>query len=127
MTAKTCAGLLGVTMALLATPLAGWAGEITIIAREFEFTPNEITVTAGEQITVTLRNEGVLSHNLGIPDLQVQTDTVQSGDTGTMTFTAPKTGTFQFDCLVPGHVEAGMHGSMLVRAKEGWGQSQVPE
>lgn len=115
---KIIAGAVGATLALVGALPAARAGEVTIVAKEFSFTPNEIIVTTSENVTLIFINEGVLSHNLAIPALDIQTDTVQSGDTVTMTFAAPKTGTFQFSCLVPGHFEAGMEGHIMVTPKQ---------
>lgn len=115
---KIIAGAIGAALTLIVALPAARADEVTIVAKEFSYTPNEITVTAGEDVTLVFINEGVLSHNLAIPALDIQTNTVQSGDTVTLTFSAPKTGTFQFSCLVTGHTEAGMVGHMTVTPKQ---------
>jgi Cu/Ag efflux protein CusF len=36
------------------------------------------------------------------------------GETGEFIWTFANTGTFQFACLIPGHMEAGMHGPITV-------------
>lgn len=87
---------------------------ITVVGNEFQFSPHAIHVEKGQQVTVVFRNEGALSHNLTIPNLRVHTETVQSGGTDTIEFTAKKAGTYPFFCSVPGHKQAGMTGEVNV-------------
>lgn len=56
-----------------------------------------------------------MSHNLHIPMLGVQTDTIGPGRSVTVRFTPEGTGTFPFLCEVPGHEQAGMTGEITVR------------
>ena len=92
--------------------------------------------TSGE-ITVTLNNVGSVEHNWivlaagtriedesQIPDDRtdfelVGSDAVPPGDSSTLTFTAPESGTYQIICDVPGHFSAGMEGRLRVDVSEG--------
>jgi len=56
-----------------------------------------------------------MSHNLHIPTLGVQTETIGPGRRVTVRFTPESAGTFRFLCEVPGHEEAGMTGEITVR------------
>jgi uncharacterized cupredoxin-like copper-binding protein len=38
------------------------------------------------------------------------------GKTGDIVWSFANTGTFQFACLIPGHMEAGMHGPIHVQS-----------
>jgi uncharacterized cupredoxin-like copper-binding protein len=144
--------LLIIPLALILLLLAACAGtapdtaansgaqEITLIARDLEFEPNTIEVTAGRRVALTLRNEGVLEHDFSI--MHIQADDVDEhshgsdshevhmaareepdlhvaaigGETGTLKFTLLEAGTYEFYCAVPGHKEAGMTGTLIVRS-----------
>jgi nitrite reductase (NO-forming) len=94
----------------------------------FQFTPSSATVSAGDEVEVTLNNAGALDHSWVLvaqgTDPATATDanaisnastgTVAPGGTGTATFTAPDAGSYQFLCTVPGHAAAGMVGTLTV-------------
>jgi uncharacterized cupredoxin-like copper-binding protein len=113
--------------------------QVTVIARDIEFDPQTIEVAAGQRVELTLRNEGVLEHDFSImhihaedvdehshasdthvghmavaeePDLHV---VATGGETGSLKFTPMEAGTYEFYCAVPGHKEAGMTGTLVVR------------
>lgn len=94
----------------------------------FQFTPSSASVSAGDEVEVTLTNAGALEHSWvlvsGDADAATVTEadainnastgTVAGGETGSVTFTAPDAGTYQFVCTVPGHAAAGMVGTFTV-------------
>lgn len=104
------------------------------------FRPASITVREGETITLAIRNEGKVMHELvlGTPaDLARHAELmrkhpgmehdepymahVKPGATRRLTWRFSKSGTFEFACLVPGHYEAGMKGVVAVTAAAGAG------
>jgi plastocyanin len=94
----------------------------------FAFTPASATVSAGDEVEVTLTNTGALEHSWAVvssdADATIVTDseavnssatgTVAAGETGNVTFTAPAAGTYQFVCTIAGHAAAGMVGTFTV-------------
>lgn len=111
---------------------------ISVVMREadgkMEFVPNKIEVRRGEQIKFVLQNDGVLDHELVIgtlaenlkhaiemqknPDMEHDDPNAkrlapQKG--GTIVWRFTKKGAFDFSCLIPGHREAGMSGSIIVK------------
>lgn len=88
--------------------------KITITAKEFKFEPNVITVKRGQQINLLFKNMGVITHNLTIDGLKLNTETIQSGETDELHFTVDKQGEYAFKCAVPGHMQAGMTGKIIV-------------
>jgi plastocyanin len=54
------AAVLAVQRALAATPSE--AGELTIVAQDYEFVPNVVRVKAGQEIKLTIRNNGLHTH-----------------------------------------------------------------
>ncbi len=87
---------------------------VDVESTEFAFTPSSITVPAGAEVTLRLRNAGVAPHNIDIPDLGVFVF-VDAGGSGAITFTVPEaTGAFGFVCNIPGHADGGMVGDLVV-------------
>jgi GT2 family glycosyltransferase len=76
--------------------------------------PERIEAEAGETVEITFANEGSLSHNLTIKGLDAGTDTIQAGNTTTISFTPEEPGTYDIVCTVPGHSQAGMTGDLVV-------------
>lgn len=85
-----------------------------IHGKEFAFNPDSLSVEAGEQAEITFTNQGNLSHNLTIPAFDVETETIQAGNSTTVTFTPDQSGTFEIICSVPGHKQAGMVAELTV-------------
>lgn len=92
------------------------ADAITVEGSEFSFSPDEITVKKGQEVTIVFKNVGTLAHNYTIGDLGVKSETIRPGQTATVTFTPTQTGTFAFWCDVPGHRQAGMEGTLHVES-----------
>jgi nitrite reductase (NO-forming) len=89
--------------------------EITVVGTEFSFSPSSISVSAGERVKIIFKNQGKAPHNLVIQGLGIGTRTIGGGQTDTIEFTAPSSGTYTFYCSVPGHRSAGMEGRLEVK------------
>jgi plastocyanin len=89
--------------------------EFTVVGSEFSFSPSSISVSAGERVKIIFKNEGKAPHNLVIQGLGIGTRTIGGGQTDTVEFTAPSSGTYTFYCSVPGHRSAGMEGKLEVK------------
>ena len=116
--AKRFLGLTGVglVVSLAAAVYAGAAAQkVTVVAKEFTYTPSKVTVKAGQPVQLVLDNKGVIEHDFVVDKLKVKMGTIQPGKTGTVTFTPNAKGTFEFYCSVPGHKEAGMKGTLVVQ------------
>ena len=72
-----------------------------------------ITVRAGEQVKIVLRNEETgVTHNFSVDALDVASDLIPHARTAEVTFTAPaQSGTFRYDCSPHGQM---MHGVLKV-------------
>ncbi|WP_349531186.1 cupredoxin family protein [Bradyrhizobium sp. NAS80.1] len=96
--------------------------------------PNALEVKRGEQIKFVITNAGLLAHEFILadtadnlkhaalmkkyPDMEHDDPngkTVQPGVKAEMLWRFTKTGTFEFSCLIPGHREAGMVGTVTVK------------
>ncbi len=88
--------------------------EIAVSGKEFSFSPSSITLTEGERVRVVFTNAGRASHDFTLEGLGVKTRVIGAGQTDTVEFTAPASGTYTFFCSVPGHRQAGMEGNIEV-------------
>jgi plastocyanin len=92
--------------------VADGAREVHVEASSFEFDPDEITVTAGEDIAIVLTSTDIL-HDLTIDELDAHV-AAEPGETASGGFRADEPGTFTYYCTVAGHREAGMEGTLVV-------------
>jgi uncharacterized cupredoxin-like copper-binding protein len=100
---------------------------------DMRFAPARIVVREGETIRFVVRNAGRLLHEMviGTPgELQRHAELmkkfptmehdepymthVKPGAKGDIVWNFNRAGTFQFACLIPGHFEAGMLGTLIV-------------
>jgi len=114
------------------------ARTVTVVMSDDEgamkFTPDRLEVKKGEQVRFVIQNKGALKHEFMLasvkdndkhaemmkkfPDMEhddPNAKSVDPGKTAEMVWRFTKTGTFEFACLIPGHREAGMHGSVTVK------------
>lgn len=97
------------------------------------FTPSHFNVKLGETVRLRVENAGQILHEivLGTPDTldahaqdmlqhpgmahaEAFMAHVSPQDTGTLTWTFNRPGTFDFACLIAGHFQNGMRGSFTV-------------
>ena len=98
------------------------------------FVPDRVEVRKGEQIRFVLRNDGELEHEFVLatteenlkhaeqmkknPDMEHDDPNgkrLKPNATGEIVWHFTKAGTFEFACLIPGHREAGMFGTVIVK------------
>lgn len=101
---------------------------------KMHFIPNRIEIRRGEQIKFQLRNNGEMDHELVLATLEenlkhaieMQKNPDMEHDdpnarrlapkkTGEIVWAFTKAGEFDFSCLIPGHREAGMTGTVVVK------------
>jgi plastocyanin len=117
------------SLALTACGGSGSAGStsITTTMTDFHFEPTTWTVPAGKEITLKLVNNGSVEHDWVLLQKPVTPPAEQNssnelfsaqanaGETKTVTFTAPSApGEYKVICTIPGHLEAGMSGKLVV-------------
>lgn len=85
-------------------------------AKDIAFSPWELTINAADEpVTIKMVNTGAAPHNFTIDSLGISVD-VNPGEAVEVVIpagTAP--GTYDFYCDVPGHKEAGMVGTLIVK------------
>lgn len=99
-----------------------------------KFAPEKLDVKKGEQVRFVIQNKGALKHEFTLasvkdndkhaemmkkfPDMEhddPNAKSVDPGKTAEIVWRFTKAGTFEFACLIPGHREAGMHGTVTVK------------
>lgn len=111
---------------------------VSIAMRESDgrmlFVPDRVEVRRGEQVRFVLNNAGELLHEFMIatpaenakhaalmrkyPDMEhddANGKSVQPKRKAELVWRFTKPGAFEFACLVPGHYEAGMRGTIIVK------------
>lgn len=88
----------------------------TVTGTDFKLTPSTLSAEFGQEITVIFTNNGQYNHNFVISELGVTSETIAPGSSTSVTFTPGRSGTFTYICSIPGHNEAGMHGTLKVTA-----------
>jgi len=111
---------------------------VQVVMREGDgrmvFIPDRVEVKRGEQIRFVLRNKGELEHEFVLatreenlkhaeemkknPDMEhddPNAKRVKPGKKDELVWRFTKRGTFEFGCLIPGHREAGMLGTVVVK------------
>jgi uncharacterized cupredoxin-like copper-binding protein len=98
------------------------------------FFPSEIRVKRGDTVRFALRNSGQVPHemvlgtmddlkkhaqlmkkNVDMDHDEPHAARVEAGETGRVVWQFTKPGEFYYACLVPGHFDAGMIGTIVVR------------
>ncbi|MFP5390391.1 MAG: copper-containing nitrite reductase [Gammaproteobacteria bacterium] len=92
-----------------------------------------LNVPEGAVVQINLVNGDGATHDLSLPDFNVKSNQVNDkGASTTIVFKADKKGEFTYICSLPGHVQAGMIGKIIVGGasaapvKKGADVSQVP-
>lgn len=118
------------------TDLTSAAGTATLrlAMQDIGYETAALTTKRGEAVRIEMENHGQLTHDFTVdgiavtevhkrgssedgehaahePDLHFALDSGASGD---LDFTPTEAGTYEYYCTVPGHREAGMHGTLTV-------------
>ena len=100
---------------------------------KMRFSPDRLSVRQGETVKFIVRNSGKTMHELVIgsmKELKAHAELMRKhpgmeheepymahvapGKAGTLVWQFTKAGEFHFGCLIPGHFEAGMFGTIVV-------------
>jgi uncharacterized cupredoxin-like copper-binding protein len=113
---------------------------VTLIATDIAYDIEQIDVSAGQTVELTLDNQGVLEHDFTIVEIPLadEVTTIEeagemeahdaehaaeendvhiaapTADQGTIAFTPAAPGEYVYYCTVSGHREAGMEGVLIV-------------
>lgn len=96
------------------SPVPDGARHVPVAARSFAFAPAEITVEVGEPIAIVLSSEDAL-HDFVVDEVDAHVSS-PAGETAVGGFRATEPGRYVYYCKVAGHREAGMEGTLVVKA-----------
>jgi plastocyanin len=91
--------------------------KLRVAADEYSFDPSTIVLQGAGMLTLSLRNKGVLAHNLKVfsGDEEIGgTPTLPAGRSGSSRLNL-ETGSYRMVCTVGDHEELGMTGTLRVR------------
>ena len=124
--------LLAVVLSACGT--SGPSTKISFTMTDFAFNPNEFTVPAGEEITLNVTHNGTMEHSFIVMKYGTNAGEIfdkadkanvyweidlQPGDSERILFPAPtQPGTYQIICGMPGHLQSGMIGKLIVTAQQ---------
>ena len=95
------------------------ATKMDVTAKDFTLTPDRIVVSRGQNIDLTMTNEGTAPHSLvlKLPDAEVKfSDPVDPGGRRTLSFRAPtEPGEYEVYCPMGNHRGRGMTANLVVR------------
>lgn len=104
---------------------------VVINANEFSYSPTNLEIPKGKEVTIILKNKGEIEHDIQIDNTNVEIidmeprDHNHSDNSGLHIHALPKeetkvtlkildAGEFQYYCTLPGHKDAGMTGTLEV-------------
>lgn len=96
-----------------AKPVVDGAREIEVDATSFAFDPEEITVQAGEDVTIVLHSDDIF-HDFVVDEAGGTIVGANDGNTKKGGLKIEKPGRYTFYCDVSGHQQAGMEGTLVV-------------
>lgn len=101
---------------------------------DMRIVPGRVTATRGETIRFMVENDGGMKHEIVLgtqdellehaklmqefPEMEHEDPNmvgVEPGKTGVLLWKFTNSGTFMFGCLIPGHFESGMKGTIVVK------------
>ena len=92
---------------------SGTEKAFTVVGSNFSFDVKTMTVKKGDTVKVTFKNSDGF-HDWNLDEFNAHTKKIQAGAEETVTFTADKTGTFEYYCSVGNHRKMGMVGKITV-------------
>jgi plastocyanin len=90
--------------------------EVRIVSTEFGYAPAKVIVIAGRAVTLVLDNSGAeTEHDLVVSAYGFRMQ-ARAGETARKSTVFEKPGEYEYSCDLPGHRDAGMKGTLIVRA-----------
>ena len=87
---------------------AAGSDAVEVVLQDDAFLPDDLTLRAGAEVDVEVRNEGSNGHNFTIDALDLSTGTVEPGEVVTATFVVPNE-TTEYHCTF----HPGMRGEIV--------------
>ena len=112
-------------------PLAGVPAEasLPLVMLDISFDRDVLEVTAGQVVEIAFEHRGVLEHNFTIDEISADVSDIgrqrpdafdvyvalKRGEQARLLLRVTEPGEYAFYCSIPGHRQAGMEGTLVVR------------
>jgi uncharacterized cupredoxin-like copper-binding protein len=102
---------------------------VSISEKEFSLTPSTAKVAGPKTVAFKVTNNGQIAHALEIEGngVEEETDTIQPGQSATLTVKLSKAGSYEMYCPIDGHKDKGMKGEITVGESAGSGGMTTTE
>jgi uncharacterized cupredoxin-like copper-binding protein len=96
---------------------------VTISETEYALKPSSVDVAKTGTVTFEVKNDGQIAHALEVEGngVEQETDTIQPGQSATLSVTLDKAGKYEVYCPIDGHKDKGMEGDITVGGSAGAG------
>jgi uncharacterized cupredoxin-like copper-binding protein len=96
---------------------------VRISEKEFSLAPAAVNIGQAETVAFQVTNDGQIAHKLEIEGngVEQETETIEPGQTATLTVRLSKAGSYEMYCPIDGHRDKGMEGSIRVAGSSGVG------
>jgi Cu+-exporting ATPase len=91
---------------------------VSVTAKNVRFAPADVTVRAGEWTQLSFTNADPVVHDWMVEAIPNLDAVARPGQTSTLRFVLDTPGTYEIQCSIPGHAEAGMVGTLTVLPRE---------
>jgi FtsP/CotA-like multicopper oxidase with cupredoxin domain/plastocyanin len=109
-----CIGLVAVsTTDAPGTSVSAAAAPVPVTLSEFKITPATINAVTGD-VQLSVHNGGTMAHNLSVAPSGKRTPDIQPGGTAVLDLGNLAAGSYQVQCLIPGHADSGMKATLVV-------------
>jgi uncharacterized cupredoxin-like copper-binding protein len=98
---------------------------VKISEKEFSLDPSKVSIAKPETVAFHVTNNGQIAHALEIEGngVEQETETIEPGQTATLTVHLSKTGSYELYCPIDGHKDKGMEGDLTVGGSAGGGMT----
>jgi plastocyanin len=96
---------------------------VSISEKEYSLSPSAAKVGSPGTVAFKVTNNGQIAHALEIEGngVEEETDTIQPGQSATLTVKLSKAGSYEMYCPIDGHKDKGMKGEITVGGSAGSG------
>jgi plastocyanin len=95
------------------SPVVEGAPEVVVVGTDFAFEPSVLNLNAGEAVNIVFEvSEG--GHDLVVQGAGFATPIIDEGEVTRGGLVIDEPGTYEMVCLVPGHIDEGMVGTVEV-------------
>jgi uncharacterized cupredoxin-like copper-binding protein len=102
---------------------------VAISEKEYSLTPSDVTVDSAGTVAFKVTNNGQIAHALEVEGngVEEETDTIQPGQSATLTVDLSKAGKYEMYCPIDGHKAKGMEADVTVGGSSSGGMTTTED